>query len=36
MEKVFKHWNRLYEEVVETPFLEMLKKHVDMAFEDMV
>ncbi|KFQ29119.1 hypothetical protein N331_04750, partial [Merops nubicus] len=29
-ERVVRHWNRLLEEVWESPSLEVLKKHVDM------
>jgi len=34
--RVIRHWNRLHMEVVESPSLEVFKKHVDMELLDMV
>lgn len=35
-ENVAKHLNRLPREMVQSPFLEMLKKHINVALGDVV
>jgi len=35
-ERVKKHQNRLLREVVESPFLEVFKKHAEVALRDIV
>jgi len=35
-ERMVRHWNRLSRELVESPSLEVFKKHVDLALQDVV
>ena len=35
-EKELRHWKRLPREVVELPFLEVFKRHMDAALRDVL